>query len=175
MKMPLKVRCFQRKGVAIIMLTAKRFAIGFGIAVAVPILINLGVGSFSKAPVYSDYHHGQQYYGETSTAIRQQFDKDQAAYDRALTLYEDRLFVVAVPVGLAALIIGSLIATTAVSPGLMFGGIFSVIAGFGFCWDKLPEPLRFVSLLVACGLLVCIGFRKIDPQRHVVSQPATAG
>lgn len=157
------------------MLVAKRFAIGFGLAVALPLLINLGVGSFSKAPVYSEYHHDTACCAERTITQQKQFAKDQAAYDRAETLYEDRMFAVAVPVGLVALIIGSLIAASAVGPGLMFGGIFSVIEGYGFCWDKLPEPVRFASLLVAFALLVYIGIRKIDPQKAIASQHVTSG
>jgi hypothetical protein len=102
-------------------------------------------------------------------AQQEQYDKDQAAYDRADTVYEDRMFAVAVPVGLLAIIIGSLMGASAVSPGLMFGGIFSVIEGYEVCWDKVPETVRFASLLVAFALLVFIGIRKIDPQKAVAS------
>lgn len=157
------------------MLFAKRFAIAFGIAVALPVLINVGVDIFSKAPVYSDYHHGAQPYETRNAAQQQQFDKDQAAFDRAETVYQDRLFAVAVPVGLLAIIFGSLMGATAVSPGLMFGGIFSVVEGFEFCWDKVPEPVRFASLLVTLALLIYIGIKRIDPDKPVVSRPATTG
>jgi hypothetical protein len=166
-------RRYQNKGVVIIMLIAKRFAVGFGLAVALPLLINLGVSTFSKAPVYSDYHHNIACCDARSPVQQQQFDKDQAAFDRAQTLYEDRMFAVAVPIGLVALFIGSLIAASAVGPGLMFGGIFSVIEGYGFCWDKLPEPVRFASLLVAFALLIYIGIRKIDPLRPEVARSVT--
>jgi hypothetical protein len=159
------------------MLFAKRFAIGFGIAVALPVFINVGVDMVSKAPVYSDYHHGtsENAFETRNPAQQAQFDKDQAAYDRAETIYQDRLFAVAVPVGLVAIIIGSMLGATAVSPGLMFGGIFSVIEGFEFCWDKVPEPVRFVSLLVTLALLVYVGMKRIDPDKPVVSHPATSG
>jgi hypothetical protein len=157
------------------MLFAKRFAVSFGIAVALPVLINLGVDSVSKAPVFSDYHPGMAAYETRNPAQQQQYDKDQAAFDRAETLYQDRLFAVAVPVGLLAIIIGSLMGATAVSPGLMFGGIFTVIEGYEFCWDKVPEPVRFASLFVTIALLIYIGIKKIDPDKPVVSQPATSG
>jgi hypothetical protein len=157
------------------MIIAKRFAIGFGLAAALPLLINLGVTTFWKAPVFTDYYDSGPCCTIPTTGLQTKWDAQKAAYDRAETLYEDRLFTFAVPLGIAALIIGSMIAASSVGPGLMFGGLFSVIEGYGFCWDKLPESLRFGSLLVAFAILIYLGLRKIEPRLPLFGVPSNAG
>lgn len=77
-------------------------------------------------------------------------------------MFQRRLFFVATPIGLAAIIIGSFLAVQAVGAGLIFGGIFTLIDGYCWYWSELQDWMRFLSLLAAFVVLVVIGYVKFD-------------
>ena len=45
---------------------------------------------------------------------------------------------------------------------LMFGGIFSICDGYFNYWSELADVLKFVSLLVAFGWLIFLGYRRLE-------------
>ena len=55
------------------------------------------------------------------------------------------LFFTAVPVGLVAIIAGTFIRLPALGPGMVFGGVFTLVEGYLFNWPELSAPLKFVS------------------------------
>ncbi|MBD3264740.1 MAG: hypothetical protein GF375_06530 [Candidatus Omnitrophica bacterium] len=146
---------------------AKKFALGFGIAVIFPLLIHYGVSTFSPPPEWEDYYDSDYYRiykeaGEEEKKELEQKRKEQTEdYNRARKRFQKHLFAAAVPLGLVAIITGSLTGVPAIGTGLMFGGIFSLIDGYALYWSELQHWMRFVSLLVAFCVLIFIGYKKL--------------
>ena len=147
---------------------SKKFALGFGIAVALPLLVYSGVSTFSPPPVWKDYIptgslvQRDKTPEEAERVFQQRKRGEQAYYEHEHRLVR-HLFFVAAPIGLAGIIGGSLIAIEAIGTGLMFGGVFTVIEGYYWYWGALEHWMRFLSLLAAFLLLIFIGYRKFGP------------
>ena len=146
---------------------AKNFALGFGIAIILPMLVYYGVSMFSPSPKWRDYRVDgySQRYEEADKEEKAELRKEQKRLEEERRAhskrFERQLFFVATPIGIAAMIAGSVIAIQAVGAGLMFGGIFTVTEGYVCYWSELPDWMRFLSLLLAFAILVYIGCRKL--------------
>ena len=147
---------------------AKKIGFGFGIAIILPLLIHYGVSTFSPQPKWKDYrnnYYSQEYQQASAeekakmTEERKQKDEEYRAKQK---IFQQRLFFVAVPIGLTAIIVGSFLSVQAVGAGLIFGGIFTVIDGYCWYWTELQDWMRFVSLLIAFIILVTIGYKKLE-------------
>jgi len=144
---------------------SKKFALGFGIAVALPMLVYSGVSSFSPPPIWRDYFPTESLSWrdkapEEQVKIQQEKSRREQAYYEHEHRFVRHLFYVAAPIGLAGIIGGSLIAIEAIGTGLMFGGVFTVIEGYYWYWSALEHWMRFLSLLAAFLILILIGYRK---------------
>lgn len=148
---------------------AKKFALGFGIAVILPMLVHYGVSTVTPAPKWQDYYGSCGYYYEENknatpeqkTKLQNERNKKQQAYKDSQKRFQQHLFVAAVPIGIAAIILGALSAIQAIGTGLMFGGIFTLMDGYICYWSELQDWMRFVSLLIAFIVLLFIGYRKL--------------
>ncbi len=146
---------------------AKKFAIGFGVAVLLPMVIHYGVSTFSKEPRWQDYHKNRSYYSmenksvEEKERIEKEDQKMQDRYDSDSKRFARHLFFVAALLGIVAIILGAFISFQAIGAGLIFGGIFTLTDGYCRYWDQLQDWMRFLSLLVAFIVIVYFGYVKI--------------
>ena len=131
-------------------------------------MIYYGVSTFSPRVRWEDYRvrenyrlHDEKISAEEKARIRQEqreLDERRRHHEKR---FETHLFYTAVPLGITAIIIGSLITVQVVGAGLIFGGIFSVTQGYACYWSELDDWMRFVSLAIVFALLVYIGYRKL--------------
>lgn len=146
---------------------AKKFALGFGIAIILPMLVHYGVSTFSPRPKWRDYQIENYYerYKDASPEEKERLLEEKKELDRkrreARKRFERHLFFMAVPIGIIALVVGSMMSIQAVGTGLMFGGIFTLIDGYAWYWSELQDWMRFLSLLIAFVILIFIGYRKL--------------
>ena len=148
---------------------AKKFALGFGLAVVFPVMIHYGVSTFVPQPKWQDYlslrTYDYQRYQAASAEEKARLDAEHKQLENKRKAAEKRfqrtLFVIAVPLGLAALVFGALGSIKAVGTGLMFGGIFSIMDGYFNYWSELADSWRFISMLLAFFVLMFIGYRKL--------------
>jgi len=146
---------------------AKKFGFGFGIAIILPMLIHYGVSTFTPSPKWSDYYTSDYRAYETATpeekkALQKEDRKRQEKYRQQRKVFERNLFFVAAPLGIVAIVIGSLLAVQAVGAGLIFGGIFTLVDGYCWYWSELSDWMRFLSLLAVFFILVWIGYTKLQ-------------
>jgi hypothetical protein len=146
---------------------AKKFALGFGIAIILPMLVHYGVSTFSPAPRWQDRYAINNYenYQNATPAERAKLaqeretrEKEWRAQDK---IFQKHLFFAAVPLGIAAIIFGAVSSIQAIGTGLMFGGIFTLADGYCWYWSELQDWMRFLSLLAAFVVLMFIGYRKL--------------
>lgn len=130
---------------------ARKIAIGIGIALIFPLLIYYGVSTFHAPPKHADYFRAS---GDW------QNEEKKAAFDTAAKSFARKLYFVAAPLGIVAILVGPFLAVQAIGTGLIFGGILAVSGGYWWYWDWLDDWLRFVSLAVAAGVLVYVGYRR---------------
>lgn len=146
---------------------AKKFALGFGIAIILPMLVHYGVSTFSPAPKWQDRYSYYSYdnYQNATPAEKAKIDKDRKETDKVWRakekIFQRNLFFVAVPVGIIAIVLGAFAPMQAIGTGLMFGGIFSLTEGYMFYWSELQDWMRFLSLLAAFIVLIYVGYRKL--------------
>jgi len=150
---------------------SKKFALGFGLAVALPLLVYSGVSTFSPPPRGRDYFPTESLSWRDKTPeeqarIHQERSRQEQAYYEHEHRFVRHLFFVAAPIGIAGIIGGSLIAIEAIGTGLMFGGVFTVIEGYYWYWSALEHWMRFLSLLAAFLILILIGYRKFGPSKN---------
>jgi len=143
----------------------KKFALAFGIAIIFPMMLYYGVGSFSPPPDWEDFY--QEYRDVTGVEIQDEEREaemiaEQTRLREQERHFEARLFFVSTPMGIIAIIAGTLIPLQAVGTGLLFGGVLSITRGCWGYWTELPEPLRFASLVVALIVLIVAGYKKLD-------------
>ncbi len=146
---------------------AKKFALGFGIAIILPMLVHYGVSTFSRAPKWQDRYdqYSYQKYDKATPEERAKIEKDRQEKNRIWRekekVFQRHLFFVTVPVGIASIIIGATLPIQAIGTGLMFGGIFSLTEGYMCYWSELQDWMRFLSLLAAFVVLIFVGYRKL--------------
>ena len=147
---------------------AKRFALGFGIAIIFPMMLYYGVDTFSPSPDFEDFRveDFSERHQRANVDEQKQLEAERSELDERfreeLMRFHKRLFYVSVPLGIAAIIAGAYIALPAVGTGLIFGGILSIVLGYMGYWIELPEPVKFVSLLIAFIVLVVVGYKKLE-------------
>lgn len=149
---------------------AKKFGFGFGIAIILPIMIHYGVSTFSPQPKWNSYYQYNNYddtdYSKLSDEEKKNKNIERKKKDEEYRFqqktFQRRLFYVATPVGIAAIIIGSFLAVQAVGAGLIFGGIFTITDGYCWYWTELDDWMRFLSLLIAFSVLVVVGYIKMN-------------
>ena len=147
---------------------AKKIVLGFGLAIILPLTVYYGVSTFSPRPQYRDYEienfREKHERGTDEEKIKLEEERsglnEQRRDDKER--FERNVFFVAVPVGIIAVIAGSIIAIQAIGSGLMLGGIFTLTEGYFCYWSELDDWMRFVSLLVGFIVLMFIGYRKLS-------------
>jgi len=146
---------------------AKKFALGFGIAIILPMLVHYGVSTFSPAPKWQDRYDysSSQGYGNATPEQKAKIDNERKEKEKTWRkkekIFQQHLFLVAVPMGIAAIIVGAFASIQAIGTGLMFGGIFTLVDGYFCYWSELQDWMRFLSLLAAFVVLIFIGYRKL--------------
>jgi len=146
---------------------AKKFALGFGIAIILPMLVHYGVSTFSPAPKWQDRYETNYYqrYQNATPEEKAKLDKERDAREKRWRekekIFQKHLFLVAVPIGITTIILGAVSPIQAIGTGLMFGGIFTLVDGYCWYWSELQDWMRFLSLLAAFVVLIFIGYRKL--------------
>jgi len=109
---------------------ARKIALGFGIAVVFPMLLHYGVSTFTPQPKWQDYQVQGVFdpHASPEEKAKRQAEQQKKQEERksAEKRFQQHLFLVAVPLGLVALVVGAFLRLPALGTGLMFGGIFSV-------------------------------------------------
>ncbi|MDD5116812.1 MAG: hypothetical protein PHW98_07150 [Candidatus Omnitrophica bacterium] len=146
---------------------AKKFALGFGIAIIFPVMVHYGVSTFVPAPKWQDRYQPNYYqdYNKATPEVKAKMEEERRQREADWKFREKRfqtaLFCVAVPLGIAAILIGSLAAIQAIGTGLMFGGIFLLLDGYCHYWSEMADSMRFLSLLAAFVVLIYVGYKKL--------------
>ncbi|MCG8342401.1 MAG: hypothetical protein MI684_06140 [Chlorobiales bacterium] len=150
------------------------FAIAMGIAILLPMLVIYGVKTFSPPPEWEDFHTRELYEKlspekitpEEKAEIARKQQEASAKLDAAKRQHQMHLFFAAVPVGLIAIIAGTFIRVPALGPGMVFGGVFTLVEGYLFNWQELSDPIKFVSLLIALIVLGVTAYRRLGSRAN---------
>jgi hypothetical protein len=146
----------------------KKFALAFGIAIILPMMLNYGASTIAPKPQRGEYDFSAMLDSmaekntEKRNQIRAEKQKKTEERNQILRRHEKTVFFISVPMGILAIILGAFLAAKAIGGGLIFGGIFSICNGYANHWSNLSNGLRFVSLLVAFVVLVFVGYKKIE-------------
>ncbi|MDB5291252.1 MAG: undecaprenyl pyrophosphate phosphatase [Phycisphaerales bacterium] len=156
---------------------AKQLAVWLGITSLLPLVAWFGTAAFTRPPDNEEYNRVESRLEERLNAATTQSEKDalRAEIDQrkkqqtdAEHVFERRMFWVAWPVGVLALVIGTLVPVQAVGAGLMFGGIGTLAAGCFESWDYLGPWLRLGALLSVLVVLILLGLWRFGrPRPHV--------
>jgi len=145
---------------------ARQIAIGFGIAVIFPLLIYYAVCTFHPAPKSQNFYQAALVSPTNATPDeRREFAEkrriEREAFVAASKEFSRVLVIVATPLGVAAIFIGSYLAIHAIGTGLILGGIAIVDFGYWHHWQYLQDWVRFVSLLAGFAILLFVGYRRL--------------
>jgi len=150
----------------------KKFILIIGLMIIFPTMLHYAVSTFYPEPKVEQFIQAPPPADRKLTAderLERQAERTRLNDERkeANAAFAVRLFWVAVPCGLIAIVIGTLLKAQALGSGLMAGGIISIAEGYIRYWPQLPDYLHFISLLLAFILLVYIGYKKLDkPESH---------
>jgi hypothetical protein len=153
------------------MMLARQFAVAIGIALLLPLLVYQGVNLIQPYPHIESYVEGWVDAGpgtpedakvrEEEKRAREQRDREERdAVDKATLPFSRLLILVATPLGVAAMLVGSYLRIASIGTGLIFGGMLTVFDGYSDYWDHLDNWLRFVSLLAGLCLVIFLGYRQ---------------
>ena len=138
---------------------AKKLALGFGLAIIFPMMIHYGVSTFAPGPKWENHEQREEFKQRSTPEEKKQKEE---ARELAQKQFEKHLYMVAVPLGLVAILVGTFSRVQSIGSGLMIGGIFSITDGYINYWNHLADWMRFLSLLAAFVILLIVGYKKIE-------------
>ena len=147
---------------------AKKFALGFAIAVVLPMMVYYGVSSVSPPPDWEQYtienyyERHQRASSEEQQRLEAQKSERETKWREEFRGFQQHLFFTAIPVGMLAIVIGVFLPVPTVGTGLMFGGILNICVGYFGYWTELSAVARFLSLVIAFVILIFVGYKKIE-------------
>jgi hypothetical protein len=162
---------------AILIIVARQFAVAIGVAALFPLVVYYGVNLIQPYPKFEHRVVAWMDAGpktpeeakarEEENRIREQREMEERnAVDKATLPFYRLLILVATPLGLAAMLIGSYLKVASVGTGLIFGGMLTVFDGYSGYWDHLDDWARFASLLVGLCVVVFLGYRHFAVARN---------
>jgi hypothetical protein len=151
----------------------KQVAVWLAISTLLPLVVWYGTSVFHAPPDEYKYRNAlndiqeREVEAEKDVARKKQLLQErhalEEAHEAARAAFHRTVFWVAYPVGLAALVVGSLLTVQSVGSALMFGGLSALTAGCYSYWDKMDSSLRFGSLLLALAVVLAIGIWRYRP------------
>jgi len=138
---------------------ARQLAIGFGIAIIFPLLVYYGVRTFHSPPKWPETELSSPQATPEQRQAQQQRERERR--DRYYAQSRDfaRVLIIAsTPLGIAAIVIGTVISLPSVGTGLILGGIFAVATGYWGNWHYADDWLRFVSLILGFAVLLFVAY-----------------
>ena len=77
-------------------------------------------------------------------------------------IYFRNVFIISGIIGIIVIIIGVILHLTSVSAGLFGGGVLTIIYGTISYWSELADWARFIILGIALGILIWLGYKKLN-------------
>lgn len=106
-------------------------------------------------PLLKEAEDGPTGYCDTTLECRE-------TYNQARDFYQRNVFVALVIAGALSMMLGFMITSAeAVSSGLLFGGIISILVGTMRYWSAMNDYLRFVILGIILAVLIWTGYKKL--------------
>jgi hypothetical protein len=161
----------------------KEKLISIAIAIILTMFIFFGINTFYKSPEWDDMCEGirgartkadcETNGGEWEEHERpipvkpegnQTYESgfcECSVYENARDAYAKNFFIIALVIGLAAVISGAVvIKLPSVASGVLAGGILTLIVGIMRYWGDLQDVLRFLLLGLVLAILVAIAYKK---------------
>ena len=85
-------------------------------------------------------------------------------FEKIMAKHNKIVFIIAVIVGLIAIIGGVLLIKEIISTGFVGGGILIILYGTLRYWRYAEDVLKFVLLGIALGILIWIAYKKLEPK-----------
>lgn len=164
----------------------KKIALAISLVIILNVFFNVGVETFYKMPRWDEYcpqslysqAHVDKVSCETAGGAWSENQSGKIAgepagwcdpnftcqknHNQQLSVYNRNVFVVLTALG-ALTLVASLFANlpNAVSSGLLYGGVLSMIIGTVRFWSEMQDYLRFAVTGVVLIVLVAIGIKKM--------------
>lgn len=162
----------------------KKLALALAILIVVNIFFNVGVETFYEIPAYEDFcsdevkmdrsvqeaetmescleKDGMWTVGNDFEYCEMTYDDCWAGFREELAPYNRNAFFILVTLGVITLFIGMFaVMPVAVSNGLLYGGVLSIIIGTMRYWADMDGYLRFIVSGVVLAILVLVGIKKV--------------
>jgi len=163
----------------------KETILGISIALILALFVGYGIQTFYDSPKYEDFCNlttrdittendcliqGGQW---VATPIKEGAELKKEGFcdvqyscrndfDEASQKYNKVVFIIAIILGLSAVILGGVILKLpSVSAGIMGGGALTIIYGTLRYWGNLADVGRFFVLGIVLAVLIWIGYKKI--------------
>jgi hypothetical protein len=149
----------------------RKLAIIVVVGLLYPALVFYGVRAYQPFPEVQQYvvasariapttAEGWKAWEEENRAADQRHRDALDAIERAAEPFYRALILIATPLGVAAILIGSFLKFHWVGLGLILGGFISIANGYSDYWTHLDDWVRYLSLLLAFCLAVFVGYRE---------------
>ncbi len=146
---------------------SKKNILTISIMIIFVLFIGYGIETFYSSPKYYDFCNDTRYYDEiekndsnNSISLKEQ-EACFNEYDLVRERYNRNVFIIALFIGLAALLAGALVLKTeTVSSGIMGGGVLTIIYGTLIFWGNMSKYIRFAVLAFVLFILIWLGYKK---------------
>jgi hypothetical protein len=151
------------------MTTLIKLGLLVAIAVVFPLMVGLGVEAFYPSPKMSEKCQSieSKYYGEKGPTEAEQdaMDKCQKDLEKEMETYNRNAFIPITIIGFIAIAVGALYFSEAmgpVAPGLVFGGLFTILYGAGRSFAAVDKRWLFLELVVVLIGLILVTRRYLQ-------------
>jgi hypothetical protein len=131
-----------------------------GIAVALALLVVVGVQAFYPAPSYPAYDPPTSDYNSPEyQEWEQEWTEAVAAYDEEVALHDRNIFLIVLPLGVVFAVVGTFVRRRLdiFGAGLILGGIGTMIYALTpYDLDNIP---KFIGIAVILAVLVFVGYK----------------
>lgn len=161
-----------------------KIGLGLSLAIVYPFMVGFGIEAFFPQPKqeYEACRHLEPTaYMQKETSVNQedyipnpQKEKElQQCYDKAqeqTDIYNRNMFLITTVLAFIAIAVGTLLFSEKmgpVGPGLVFGGLFTIIYGTGRSFRSIDKTWIFMELLIVFVGLILITWRYLKVNRQL--------